>query len=158
MFSKVAAKEAEKEQKDWWEVIKISPHYQNMRDEIFWTLYESANKWDRHLGTIKTVRHEIELNEPDDRPVHSGPYHASSAARKFQKDNIDKMKKMRVIEPAQTEWASPVVFYPINDGALGFCVDYRKLNSLTFRDVYRIPLMDECIDSVAGYRFYDISR
>jgi Reverse transcriptase (RNA-dependent DNA polymerase) len=29
-----------------------------------------------------------------------------------------------------------------------FCVDYRKLNNLTERDVYPLPRLDECIDSL----------
>jgi len=53
-----------------------------------------------------------------------------------------------VIEPANTEWASPIVFVPKPDGTLRFCVDYRRLNEMTIRDAYLIPRMGECIDSL----------
>ena len=52
-----------------------------------------------------------------------------------------------VIRPSSSEWASPVVLAPKSDGALRFCVDYRKGNNLSIRDSYPIPRMDGCLDS-----------
>mgnify|MGYP003411260331 FL=1 len=53
-----------------------------------------------------------------------------------------------VIEPATSEWASPVVLITKKDGSVRFCVDYRKLNALTVKDTYPLPRMDECLDSL----------
>ena len=58
------------------------------------------------------------------------------------------MLKQRFIELSTSEWAAPVVFAPKKDGSLRFCIDYRRLNTLTIRDSYPIPRMDECIDSL----------
>lgn len=58
------------------------------------------------------------------------------------------MLDAEVIEPAQSEWASPVVLIPKKDGSVRFCVDYRKLNALTVKDTYPLPRMDECLDSL----------
>lgn len=101
---------------------------------------------DGHLGTIRTVKHRIELNDPDERPVHYALYGAGPAARQFEKVEVEKITKMGVLEPDQTEWASPIVFAPENYGALIFCVEYRKRNSLTVTDPYPIRGMDKCMD------------
>lgn len=55
---------------------------------------------------------------------------------------------MNAIEPAKTQWASPVILAPNKDGTLRFCVDYRKLNVGTTSDSYPSPRMDECIESL----------
>ena len=63
----------------------------------------------------------------------------------MEKKEIDKMLEKGAIEPATTDWASPIVLAPKLDGSLRFCVDYRRLNAMTVRDSYLIPRMDECI-------------
>ena len=40
------------------------------------------------------------------------------------------------------------------DGSLRFCVDCRKLNSLTVQDSYPLPRMGECIDSMGEAQFF----
>lgn len=61
---------------------------------------------------------------------------------------IDNMLKLGVIEPATTEWESPLVLVPKKEGTLNFFVEYRKLNSVTIRDSYPIQRMDEWIESL----------
>jgi Reverse transcriptase (RNA-dependent DNA polymerase) len=64
------------------------------------------------------------------------------------------MLKAGVIEPAASEWASPVVLVPKPDGSMRFCVDYRKLNAITVRYTYPPPRMDECIDSLGDANIF----
>jgi len=39
------------------------------------------------------------------------------------------------------------------DGGLRFCVNYRKLNALTKRDKYPIPLIDQVLARVQGSKY-----
>jgi hypothetical protein len=56
------------------------------------------------------------------------------------------MLRAGVIEPATSEWASPVVLVPKPDGSMGFCLDYRMFKAVTVRDSYPLPRMDDFID------------
>lgn len=110
-------------------------------------LHKYAQMWDGTLGEITTTEHHIELL-PGTKPLLSHPYRAGPAARKAEKDEVDRMLRAGVIEPAQSAWASPVALVPKQDGSLRFCVDYRRLNSVTVKYSYPLPRMEECLDSL----------
>ena len=116
-------------------------------------LTEFDPMWDGSLGEINVVKHHIQL-KPEAQPVLQRPYRAGFKSRDFVSEEVDRMLKAGVIEPAQSEWASPVVCAPKQDGSLRFCVDYRRLNSLTVRDTYPLPRMDECIDSLGEAKVF----
>lgn len=64
------------------------------------------------------------------------------------------MLRKGVIERAKSPWASPILFAPKKDGTLGFCIDYQKFNSITIRDIYLTPKVDECIDSLRDSKIF----
>lgn len=35
-------------------------------------------------------------------------------------------------------------------GSVRYCIDYRKFNDVTVKDIFPLPLVDDCIDAVAG--------
>ena len=55
-----------------------------------------------------------------------------------------------IIQPSSSPWASPVVLVQKQDGSQHFYVDYRKLNSITKKDAYPIPRIDDTLNTLAG--------
>ena len=40
------------------------------------------------------------------------------------------------------------------DGISHFCVDYRKVNTVTRKDAYPLPRVDDLLDTLAGSRLF----
>ena len=69
------------------------------------------------------------------------------------KEYLEEHLKKGFIVPSQAPFASPVLFAAKPDGGLRFCVDYRKLNVITKRNRYPIPLIDKVLGRVQGYKY-----
>jgi len=54
------------------------------------------------------------------------------------------------IKASQSPWASPILFVKKPGGGIRLCFDYRKLNAITKKDRYPIPLIDETMANIAG--------
>ncbi|CAF1512760.1 unnamed protein product [Didymodactylos carnosus] len=59
-----------------------------------------------------------------------------------------------VIRPSSSPWSSPVVLIKKKDGSPRFCMNYRRLNLITERDVYPLPRIDDIIDKLAGSQYF----
>ena len=60
------------------------------------------------------------------------------------------MLEKDIIQPSTSPWASPIVLVRKKDGSHQFCVYYRKLNSVTKKDAYPIPRIDDTLDTLVG--------
>eukprot|EP00741_Cyanophora_paradoxa_P024672 tig00022104_g23821.t1 len=79
-------------------------------------------------------------------PLYTVPRRLSPPAEKAAKAEIEKLLRDGLIEPSQAGFGSPVVLAPKKDGTMRFCVDYRKLNSLTERDVFPLPRIEDQLE------------
>ena len=118
-----------------------------LRGHVLEMLRKHSSLWSGTLGTIRATEHRIPL-EPGTKPIRPMPHRKGPAMREMVAKEVNKMLNAGVIEPASTEWASPVVLVPKKDGSLWFCVEYRCLNAKTAADSYPLPRMDNCIDSL----------
>jgi Reverse transcriptase (RNA-dependent DNA polymerase) len=115
------------------------------------TLKPHADMWNGKLGRISAVKHHILTSGP---PVASQPYRAGPQSRTLIDAEVDRMLQMDVIEPASGPWSAPVVLIPKPDGSIRFCIDYRKLNTVTENDSYALPRVGDCLYSLGEARYF----
>ncbi len=64
------------------------------------------------------------------------------------------MIENRIIRPSRSAWAAGVVLATKKDGSVRFCVDYRRLNKITKRDVYPLPRIDDNLAALGRSQFF----
>jgi len=67
---------------------------------------------------------------------------------------IDKMREQGVAQPSSSPWASPIVLVPKKDGSQRFCVDYRRLNAITRKDVYPLPQIEDILTALGEAQYF----
>jgi hypothetical protein len=72
-------------------------------------------------------------------------------------EEIKKLLECGFIYPVPySKWVSPIVIVPKKNGKIYISQDYRKLNSVTKKDRFPLPLIDTLLDVVAGHEMYSL--
>ncbi|UYV75794.1 hypothetical protein LAZ67_13001373, partial [Cordylochernes scorpioides] len=127
----------------------LSPKKQEDLKQI---LIKYADLFSPRLGRTNLAKHRIDTE--DAKPIKHKPYRVSPKERDIIKDQIDEMLKEGIIRPSSSAWSFPVILVKKRDGKFRFCVDYRKLNEVTVKDVYPIPRIDDVMDTLQGSKYF----
>jgi len=126
---------------------------EGQRGELITMLREYADvfsKGELGLGETSFAAHQIDTR--DARPMRQTLWRQPHHLLDKKDENVQDMLKAGVIEPSCSPWTSSLVVVAKKEGSLRFCVDYRKLNSVTRRDAYPLPRIDKCLDALSGSR------
>jgi hypothetical protein len=97
---------------------------------------------------------KIKLEDDPVRAVSCQPLRKMSlleleAAKAYLIDNLEK----GFIVPSDAPFASPILM-AYQNGKYRFCVDFRRLNMLTTKDRYPLPLIDELLERLSHARIF----
>lgn len=104
------------------------------------------------LGCTDVTEMQIELNS--DRPVVYRPYRLSHQEREKVRDMVDDMLDAGVIRESISNYASPIILVRKRDGKVRMCIDYRMLNSITVKERYPMPIIDDEVSRLAGQAWF----
>ncbi|CAF1231754.1 unnamed protein product [Adineta ricciae] len=124
------------------QILPILQKYQSVFDTTAPSLMKTNN-----------VHHRIPV-QPHHQPIQSYPYRKSVKETTIINEQVTEMLDSHIIRPSTSPWSSPVVIIKKKDGSPRFCVDYRRLNLITERDVYPLPRIDDILDKLAGSRYF----
>ena len=123
-------------------------------DKLKEVLAESTDVFvldDSELGCTSLVQHSIDTG--DHKPVKQQPYRTPVVYREKIETMVDEMQEQGVVKPS-SPWASPIVLVPKKDGSLCFCVDLRRSNSITRKDVYPLPRVEDILDTLGEAKYF----
>ena len=94
------------------------------------------------------MKHEIDTG--DARPVRQRLRQQTPAHQATIDSHIQSMLRQKIIAPAQSPWSANLVMVKESSGEFRACYDFRNLNSLTKKDAYCLPRIDDCLRALAG--------
>jgi RNase H-like domain found in reverse transcriptase/Reverse transcriptase (RNA-dependent DNA polymerase)/Aspartyl protease/Zinc knuckle len=103
------------------------------------------------LGRTNAVRHRIYSG--DAIPIKQRPYRHSPKEKKFLQEEVERMLEEEIISVSSSPWTSPVVLVKQKDKTR-ICIDYRKLNTVTKKDNYPLPRIDDLLDMLKNSSWY----
>ena len=74
--------------------------------------------------------------------------------QKVVDEQLDKMLQQGIVEPSNSPWGFPTVLLTKKDGSVRFCVDFRLLNTLSRKDAYPLPPIDETLSTLGGAEWF----
>ncbi|OWY98689.1 hypothetical protein PHMEG_00030484 [Phytophthora megakarya] len=97
---------------------------------------------------------EFSIDTGTSPPIKSQPYRVSNAEGDVMEAEINQYLGLNLIRPSTSPWSSPVLMIRKPDGGIRFCIDYRKLNAITVKDCYPMPLIDDILDVLGNARLF----
>ena len=119
---------------------------------LFPTIFSNDKK---PLNSTHKIKCHIPVEmAPGEPPINSKLRRMTPRENEIIQQELNKMMEQDIIEPSDAAWSFPVVLAKKPDGSWRFCVDYRKLNSKTKRDVYPLPRIDDALDHLGGCKYF----
>ena len=105
------------------------------------------------IGTTEVVTHTIEIEEgakPFKEPVRRlGP-----DKKLIADEQIETLLQMGIIRPSRSPYASAIVLVKKSDGSSRFCIDFRKLNDITIKDSFPLPVIADHMDKLGAAKYF----
>lgn len=94
----------------------------------------------------------------DDSPVYIKPYRLPYSQKEEINKQISKMLDDGIIEPAISEWSSPLLIVPkkslAGEKKWRVVLDYRQLNNRIKTDKFPLPCIDEILNALSGAVYF----
>ena len=104
------------------------------------------------LGNFTEIEHKIDTGNA--KPIKLRMRRTPACFVNEEKAHLDKMLDAGVIQPSISEWAAAPALVRKKCGGVRWCIDWRKLNEVTTKEQFPLPLIDECLDTLSGSKWF----
>ena len=104
--------------------------------------------------TTNTTKHTIRLKE--NIIVQQRPYQISPKYKEILYTQLDDMRRSGVIEPSNSQYASPIVLVDKQGSKPRFCIDYRNLNKITCDEPSNLPRISETLKDLGSATIFTV--
>lgn len=115
--------------------------------EVLMNCKDAFSKDDADLGLTHLGEHSIHVGEA--KPIKQRPRRTPLAFAGEEQTAIKDLESKKIIRKSSSPWASPIVLVRQKNGKVRPCVDYRQLNTVTQKDAFPLPRIQDCLDAVA---------
>jgi len=92
--------------------------------------------------------------DPRAKIPHRQPYRMTQSERNEFEVQIKKLLEKGWVMDSHSRYAAPIIFVKKPDTTLQMCIDYRGLNSITAKDWYPLPYIEDLLDKLHGARVF----
>ena len=107
---------------------------------------------DDQLGRTSLVHHVIKTG--DAAPIKQRPYRTSPERKQEIDRQVNNMLERGIIQEFLSPWSSPVVLVKEKKWSIKFCCDFRRLNQVTRKDSFPMPLVSDTLDALSGTQYF----
>ena len=101
------------------------------------------------LPPVRQCDHSIPT-EDSANPPNVRPYRMPHKQKNIVEELVKNMLKNSEIQQSNSPYSSPAILVMKKDKSWRLCVDYRKLNAITIKNKFPIPIIEDLLDELHG--------
>ncbi|GBN40536.1 hypothetical protein AVEN_120926-1 [Araneus ventricosus] len=84
------------------------------------------------------------------------PYRMSPRQIDILKTEVNKMIELKIVEPGESDFTSPLILAEVPGKDASPCIDYRRLNKVTRTQYFPLPNIGELIEKVSAAKYISV--
>lgn len=105
------------------------------------------------LPPKRALDHTIPL-KPGVVPPNIRPYRVTHLQKQEMEKKVKELIAKHIIRPSQSPYASPAILVKKKDNTSRFCIDCRKVNELTIKNKFPLPVIEDLLDELHGAKIF----
>ena len=111
-----------------------------------------VSKGPKDVGCAHGITHTIDTGPH--APICARPIRRSRTAEQEVNEEVHKLLEQGLLVKSKSPWSSPLLIVKKKDGSNQVVMDYCCLNSISKKDVYPLPQIDDALDKLGKAIFF----